>query len=65
MRDFFHPNDDEPMLKISALRLELGQMIGVVGATGAGKSTLGPASIPRLFDPARRFWSRLAATGFK
>lgn len=30
--------------------IEPGQMVGVVGATGAGKSTLAQL-IPRLFDP--------------
>ena len=47
---FFYPNDDEPMLKDIGFEVEPGQMIGVVGATGAGKSTLAQL-IPRLFDP--------------
>jgi len=47
---FFYPNDDEPMLKDISFEVEPGQMIGVVGATGAGKSTLAQL-IPRLFDP--------------
>ena len=47
---FSYPNDDEPMLKDISFEVESGQMIGVVGATGAGKSTLAQL-IPRLFDP--------------
>ena len=47
---FSYPNDDEPMLKDISFEVEPGQMIGVVGATGAGKSTLAQM-IPRLFDP--------------
>ena len=47
---FSYPNDDEPMLKDISFKVEPGQMIGVVGATGAGKSTLAQL-IPRLFDP--------------
>ena len=47
---FSYPNDDDPMLKDISFEVEPGQMIGVVGATGAGKSTLAQL-IPRLFDP--------------
>ena len=47
---FSYPNDDEPMLKDISFEVEPGQMIGGVGATGAGKSTLAQL-IPRLFDP--------------
>lgn len=47
---FSYPNDDEPMLKDISFEVEPGQMIGVVGATGSGKSTL-VQLIPRLFDP--------------
>lgn len=47
---FSYPHDDEPMLKDISFDIEPGQMIGVVGATGAGKSTLAQL-IPRLFDP--------------
>ena len=47
---FSYPNDDEPMLKDISFEVEPGQMIGVVGVTGAGKSTLAQL-IPRLFDP--------------
>ncbi|MBP2620681.1 ABC transporter ATP-binding protein [Streptococcus panodentis] len=47
---FSYPNDDEPMLKDISFEIAAGQMVGVVGATGAGKSTLAQL-IPRLFDP--------------
>lgn len=47
---FTYPNDDEPTLRHISFKIEPGQMVGVVGATGAGKSTL-PQLIPRLFDP--------------
>ena len=47
---FTYPNDDEPMLKNVTFDIAPGQMVGVVGATGAGKSTLAQL-IPRLFDP--------------
>ena len=47
---FTYPMDKEPMLKDVSFTIESGQMVGVVGATGAGKSTLAQL-IPRLFDP--------------
>ena len=47
---FIYPMDKEPMLKDVSFTIEPGQMVGVVGATGAGKSTLAQL-IPRLFDP--------------
>ncbi|MFA9414764.1 MULTISPECIES: ABC transporter ATP-binding protein [unclassified Streptococcus] len=47
---FTYPHDTEPMLKEISFTIEAGQMVGVVGATGAGKSTLAQM-IPRLFDP--------------
>ena len=47
---FTYPMDKEPMLKDVTFTVEPGQMVGVVGATGAGKSTLAQL-IPRLFDP--------------
>lgn len=47
---FTYPNDIEATLKQISFEIESGQMVGVVGATGAGKSTLAQL-IPRLFDP--------------
>ena len=47
---FTYPNDEEPMLKNVTFEIAPGEMVGVVGATGAGKSTLAQL-IPRLFDP--------------
>ncbi|MGT2934112.1 ABC transporter ATP-binding protein [Streptococcus catagoni] len=47
---FTYPNDTEPTLKDISFSISSGQMVGVVGATGAGKSTLAQL-IPRLFDP--------------
>lgn len=47
---FTYPNDDEPILKDISFDITPGEMVGVVGATGAGKSTLAQL-IPRLFDP--------------
>lgn len=47
---FTYPTDEEPILKDISFEVQAGQMIGVVGATGAGKSTLAQL-IPRLFDP--------------
>ncbi|MBP2623821.1 ABC transporter ATP-binding protein [Streptococcus oricebi] len=47
---FTYPKDQEPMLKDISFDIKPGQMVGVVGATGAGKSTLAQL-IPRLFDP--------------
>ena len=47
---FTYPHDTEPTLKNISFEIEPGQMVGVVGATGAGKSTLAQL-IARLFDP--------------
>ena len=47
---FTYPNDEEPILKDVSFAIAAGEMVGVVGATGAGKSTLAQL-IPRLFDP--------------
>lgn len=47
---FTYPNDEEPILKDVSFDIAAGEMVGVVGATGAGKSTL-TQLIPRLFDP--------------
>ena len=47
---FTYPNDEEPILKDVSFNIASGEIVGVVGATGAGKSTLAQL-IPRLFDP--------------
>ncbi|MFD0897979.1 ABC transporter ATP-binding protein [Loigolactobacillus binensis] len=47
---FAYPNDETPTLKNISFKIASGQMVGIVGATGAGKSTLAQL-IPRLFDP--------------
>lgn len=47
---FTYPNDEEPILKDVSFNIAPGEMVGVVGATGAGKSTLAQL-IPGLFDP--------------
>lgn len=47
---FRYPGDEEDTLKDISFSIKPGEMIGVVGATGAGKSTLAQL-IPRLFDP--------------
>jgi ATP-binding cassette subfamily B protein len=41
---------DRPVLQDVSLRVQAGQTVAVVGATGSGKSTL-VSLIPRLFDP--------------
>ncbi|KXT70491.1 Lipid A export ATP-binding/permease protein MsbA [Streptococcus gordonii] len=47
---FTYPTDESQILKDISFEVAPGQMVGVVGATGAGKSTLAQL-IPRLFDP--------------
>ena len=49
---FTYPNDEEPILKDVSFDIAAGEVVGVVGATGAGKSTLAQL-IPRLFDPQK------------
>lgn len=47
---FTYPGDDKPTLKHISFAVQSGEMIGIVGATGSGKSTMAQL-IPRLFDP--------------
>jgi ATP-binding cassette subfamily B protein len=44
----YHP--DQPVLKEISFRARPGERIGIVGSTGAGKSTL-VSLIPRFYDP--------------
>ncbi|MBF0011034.1 ABC transporter ATP-binding protein [Enterococcus casseliflavus] len=47
---FRYPGDEKNALTYISFTIKPGEMIGIVGATGAGKSTLAQL-IPRLFDP--------------
>lgn len=49
---FRYPGDDADTLKDISFTIQPGEMVGIVGATGAGKSTLAQL-IPRLFDPTK------------
>jgi len=50
---FTYPNTDRPVLQDVSLRIEAGKTVALVGATGAGKSTL-IHLLPRLHDPPPR-----------
>ncbi|WP_099224739.1 ABC transporter ATP-binding protein [Listeria costaricensis] len=47
---FRYENDDQDALSHISFEARPGEMVGIVGATGAGKSTLAQL-IPRLYDP--------------
>jgi ATP-binding cassette subfamily B protein len=47
---FTYPGSDRPVLKDVSLRIEPGQTVALVGATGSGKSTL-ISLLPRLHEP--------------
>src|SRR3982751_3326915 len=47
---FTYPGADRPVLKDVSLRIEPGQTVAFVGATGSGKSTL-ISLLPRLHEP--------------
>ena len=46
---------DAPVLTDVSFRIEPGQMVGVVGPTGSGKSTV-VSLIPRFYDPDQPAW---------
>ena len=47
----FHYRPEEPVLKDISFTARAGEMIGVVGPTGSGKSTV-MSLIPRFYDPS-------------
>ncbi|ETY73225.1 ABC transporter ATP-binding protein [Lactiplantibacillus fabifermentans] len=47
---FTYPGDDQPTLKEVSFTIKAGAMLGIVGATGSGKTTLAQL-IARLYDP--------------
>jgi ATP-binding cassette subfamily B protein len=54
--EFAYPDADVPALKDIHFTVAAGQTVGIVGRTGAGKTTL-VNLLPRIFDPpARAVW---------
>lgn len=49
---FSYPNDEMVVLKGISFKAQPGEMIGIVGATGSGKTTLAQL-MARLFDPSQ------------
>lgn len=47
---FKYPKDENMLLKDISFKVKEGEMIGIVGATGSGKTSMAQL-IPRLFDP--------------
>jgi len=47
---FTYPGDTQPTLKDISFKVQAGAMLGIVGATGSGKTTLAQL-IARLYDP--------------
>lgn len=50
LSSFRYPNSDTPILKDVAFSISQGQTLGIVGQTGAGKTTL-VNLLPRIYDP--------------
>jgi ABC-type multidrug transport system fused ATPase/permease subunit len=46
----FHYRADQPVLKDVSFTVKVGEMVGIVGPTGSGKSTV-MSLIPRFYDP--------------
>ena len=47
---FAYPDADKPILKNISFKVKSGEMVGIVGATGSGKSSLAQL-LPRLYAP--------------
>lgn len=47
---FTYPDGTKPVLKHISFKVQPGQMVGIVGATGSGKTTLAQL-LARLYDP--------------